>query len=179
MTNLFNGSPINLGFFIAIIAVIFIKFILDKTTLGFSLKAVGANRFCAEYAGIKVKRNVIISMMIAGSLAGLAVLSFYTGYTINMQIGVMPSQGFDGIAVALLGASNPIGVFCSALFFGVLQSGKEFMNAMTSIPPEIVDTIIAVIIYLSAISVLFKRFWGDNRVIPQESMETTPEKEEK
>jgi len=159
LTSLFNGSYMNLGFFIAIISVIVIKLILDKTTLGFGLKAVGANRYCAEYAGIKVNRNVVISMMIAGGLAGLAGLSYYTGYSRNMQIGVMPSQGFDGIAVALLGASNPIGVLFSSLFFGVLQSGKGFMNAMTDVPPQIADTIIAVIIYFTATSVLFKRFW--------------------
>nr|WP_321296440.1 ABC transporter permease [uncultured Sphaerochaeta sp.] len=159
LTELFNGSYMNLGFFVAIISVIVIKLILDKTTLGFSLKAVGSNRFCAEYAGIKVNRNVVISMMIAGGLAGLAGLSFYTGYSRNMQIGVMPAQGFDGIAVALLGASSPLGVLFSSLFFGILQSGKGFMNAMTNVPPEIADTIIAVIIYFTATSVLFKRFW--------------------
>ncbi|MCK9285943.1 MAG: ABC transporter permease [Sphaerochaetaceae bacterium] len=160
LNELFGGSEyVNLGIFVAIAAIIIIKFILDKTTLGFELKAVGANRFCAEYAGIKVNRNVIISMMIAGALAGLAGMTFYTGYSRNMQIGVMPSMGFDGIAVALLGASNPIGVFFSALFFGMLQSGKGFMNAMTDIPPEIADTIIATIIYFTATSVLFKRLW--------------------
>jgi simple sugar transport system permease protein len=159
LTDLFNGSYMNLGFLVAIVSVIIIKFILDKTTLGFELKAVGSNRFCAEYAGIKVNRNVIISMMIAGGLAGLAGLTYYTGYSRNMQIGVMPSQGFDGIAVALLGASNPIGVVFSALFFGILQSGKGFMNAMTNVPPEIADTIIAVIIYFTATSVLFRKMW--------------------
>jgi simple sugar transport system permease protein len=159
LTKLFHGSYMNLGFFIAIVCVILVKFILDKTTLGFGLKAVGFNRHCAEYAGIRVNRNVVISMMIAGALAGLAGLTFYTGYSRNMQIGVLPSQGFDGIAVALLGASNPIGVFFSSLFFGILQSGKGFMNAMTSVPPEIADTIIATIIYFTATSVLFGRIW--------------------
>jgi simple sugar transport system permease protein len=159
LTKLFNGSYMNLGFFIAIICVILVKFILDKTTLGFGLKTVGFNRHCAEYAGIKVNSNVVISMMIAGGLAGLAGLTFYTGYSRNMQIGVLPAQGFDGIAVALLGASNPIGVFFSSLFFGILQSGKGFMNAMTSVPPEIADTIIATIIYFTATSVLFGRIW--------------------
>jgi simple sugar transport system permease protein len=159
LTELFDGSYMNLGFFVAIVSVLVVKFILDKTVLGFELKAVGANRFCAEYAGIRVNRNVIISMMIAGGLAGLAGLSYYTGYSRNMQIGVMPNQGFDGIAVALLGASNPVGVLFSSIFFGILQSGKGFMNAMTSVPPEIADTIIAVIIYFTATSVLFKRLW--------------------
>ena len=159
LTSIFKGSYMNLGFFVAIGSVLVIKFILDKTTLGFELKAVGSNRDCAEYAGIKVNKNVILSMMIAGGLAGLAGLTFYTGYSRNMQIGVLPSQGFDGIAVALLGASNPLGVFFSSLFFGILQSGKGFMNAMTSVPPEIADTIIAVIIYFTATSIMFKRIW--------------------
>lgn len=159
LTSLFKGSYMNLGFFIAIAAVLAVKFILDKTTLGFELKAVGSNKYCAEYAGIRVQKSVILSMMIAGGLAGLAGLTYYTGYSRNIQIGVLPSQGFDGIAVALLAASNPIGVIFSSLFFGILQSGKGFMNAMTSIPPEIADTIIAVIIYFTAMSVLFKRVW--------------------
>ena len=74
-----------------------------------------------------------------------------------MQIGILPSQGFDGIAVALLGANNPIGVFFSAIFFGILYSGTGFMNAMIEIPPEIADTIIAIIIYFAATSVLIDR----------------------
>ena len=69
-----------------------------------------------------------------------------------MQIGVMPSQGFDGIAVSLLGANSPLGILVSAIFFGLLYSGKGFMNVNTSIPPEIADTIIAIIIYFAAIS---------------------------
>ncbi len=163
LTDLFNGSNyINVGIFVAIIAVIVIKFIMDKTTLGYELKAVGHNRFGAEYAGIKVNRSVVISMMIAGGLAGLAGVSYYCGYSGKIQIGVLPNQGFDGIAVALLGASNPIGVVFSAIFFGILQSGKGFMSGNTLVPPELADTIIAVIIYFTATSVMFKKFW-DNR----------------
>lgn len=179
LTGIFGGGYINLGIFVAIAAVILIKFILDKTTLGFELKAVGSNRFCAEYAGIRVNRNVIISMMIAGGLAGLAGMTYYTGYSRNIQIGVLPSMGFDGIAVALLGASNPIGVFLSALFFGLLQSGKGFMNAMTEVPPEIADTIIATIIYFTATSVLFSRFWDSIGRRRKRRSQEAAEKEEK
>ena len=130
--------------------------VLDKTVLGYQLKAVGFNRHAAEYAGISVNRNIVLSMMIAGALSGLGGAAIYTGYASSMQIGVMPSQGFDGIAVALLGANTPVGVVGAALFFGVLQSGKGFMNAMTDIPPEIGDTIIASIIYFAATSVLIR-----------------------
>jgi general nucleoside transport system permease protein len=159
LTNLFSGSYINLGIFLAIIFVVIIAFILERTTLGYELKAVGYNRDAAEAAGISVNRNIILSMAIAGALAGLGGATFYVGFASNMQIGVLPAQGFDGIAVALLGANSPWGVFAAALFFGLLHTGKGFMNAMTAIPPEIADTIIATIIYFAATSVLIERNW--------------------
>lgn len=101
---------------------------------------------------MSVNKNIILSMMIAGALSGLAGVTQYLGNASSIQIGVMPSQGFDGIAVSLLGANNPFGILVSAIFFGVLYSGKGFMTANTSIPPEIADTIIAIIIYFAAIS---------------------------
>ena len=97
---------------------------------------------------------MVLSMMMAGGLAGLAGLSFHY---LPMQAGFLPSQGFDGIAVAVLAAGNPLGVFFSSLFFGLLKSGKTFMSTMTGISPEIADIIIALIIYFSAISLLFKK----------------------
>ncbi|XEC95195.1 ABC transporter permease [Paenibacillus tarimensis] len=157
LSDMFGGSYINLGLFIAVLAVIVIAYIIDKTTLGFELKAVGFNRDSAEYAGIAVNRSIVLSMVISGGLAGLGGVAQYAGNAVNIQIGIMPSQGFDGIAVALLGANAPGGVLAAALFFGVLYSGKGFMSAMTDIPPEIADTIIAIIIYFAATSVLFER----------------------
>lgn len=151
-TKLFDGSYINLGLIIAIVVVILIWFILNKTILGYELKAVGFNRDAAEYAGMSVNKNIILAMMISGALSGLAGVAQYIGNSSNIQIGVMPSQGFDGIAVSLLGANSPLGVLVSAIFFGLLYSGKGFMNVNTSIPPEIADTIIAIIIYFAAIS---------------------------
>lgn len=159
LTSLFKGSYINLGLLLAILAVVIIAFLLNRTTLGFELKAVGFNRHASEYAGISVNRNVILSMMIAGALSGLAGATFYTGYASNMQIGVLPTQGYDGIAVSLLGANSPYGVLAAAIFFGMLHSGKGFMNAMTKIPPDISDTIIAIIIYFTATSLLIEKVW--------------------
>ena len=156
LTAIFAGSYINLGLFIALVAVTIVAIILNRTVLGYQLKAVGFNRWAAEYAGIGVNGNIVLSMMIAGALSGLGGLTLYTGYASSIQIGVMPSIGFDGIAVALLGATSPIGVVGAAFFFGILQSGKGFMNAMTDIPPDIGDVIIAVIIYFAATSVLIR-----------------------
>lgn len=157
LTEMFDGSYINLGLFLGVISVIIIWFIIEKTTLGFELKAVGFNRFAAEYAGMRVNRNIILSMLISGALAGLGGVALYTGNASSMQIGILPAQGYDGIAVALLGANNPIGVFFAAILFGILYSGTGFMNAMTEIPPELANTIIAIIIYFAATSILIHR----------------------
>ena len=154
LSSLFNGSFINLGIFLAIFSVVIIAFILNKTTFGYELKAVGFNRYAAEYAGISVNKNIMLSMMIAGALAGLAGATQYAGNANCLQIGILPSQGFDGIAVALLGGNTPVGALLAALFFGLLYSGRGFMSAMTKIPPEIADTIIATIIYFAATSML-------------------------
>lgn len=159
LTHLFSGSYINLGLLVSLVAVVVVSVILNRTVLGYRLKAVGYNRFAAEYAGINVNRHIVSSMAIAGALAGLAGATFYVGYTTSMQIGVLPSIGLDGIAVALLASNSPLGVMGSAIFFGILQSGKGFMNAMTKIPPEIGDTIIATIIYFAATSVLIERWF--------------------
>ncbi len=158
LSSLFGGSYINMGIFIAIAVAMIIAFILNRTTLGYELKSVGFNRYAAEYAGISVNKNIILSMMIAGGLAGLGGAALYLGNASNIQIGILPSQGIDGIAVALLGENTPIGVIAAAIFFGILYSGKGFMNAMIDIPPEIADTIIAVIIYFAATSILIERF---------------------
>ena len=160
LSQFFPRSYINWGIVYAVIAIVVIKIILDKTTLGFQLKAVGANRDCAEYAGIKVDRNIVVSMVIAGALAGLAGVTYYAGYSNMIYRNSMPSEGFDGIAVALLGNSNPIGIFFSALFFSILKAGKGSLSASSGIPPEIADTIIATIIYFTATSVLFRNLWN-------------------
>ena len=157
ISKLFEGSYINLGIFLALFSVFVVWFILNKTVLGYELKAVGFNRYGAEYAGMPVNKNIIISMMISGALAGLAGVVQYTGNATVMQIGVMPSQGFDGIAVALLAANNPIGVLFSALFFGILYVGKGFMNAAVKVPPELADTIMATIIYFAATSMVMDK----------------------
>ncbi len=156
LTDLFKGSSINLGIFIAIIAAIVVWWILEKTTFGFELKAVGLNKDAAKYAGIHVNRNIVLSMMISGALAGLAGATFYLGFTNNVKIGELPSLGFDGIAVALLGVNTPLGVVLSSLLFGVMNAGKGFMQAATRVPNELVQIIMAVIIFFAAATQLIR-----------------------
>ncbi len=168
-------STLNIGFFLAIICCLAIWFILNKTTLGFNLKTVGANRFCAEYAGIKTDKSIMISLSIAGALAGLAGLTYYCGYSSIMEMGKMPNEGFDGIAVGLLGNCSPFGVFLAALFFGALKMGRGSLAAI-GIPTELADTIIAVIIYFAATSTIIASFWNKRF---KKSYEKKLEKEEK
>ena len=160
LRNITGFSTLNYGFFIAIAMAVVVWFIMKKTTLGFSLKAVGSNRFCAEYAGINVSGSIMISMAIAGALSGLAGLTYYCGYSEIMEMGKMPNEGFDGIAVALLGNCSPLGVFFSAIFFGILKMGRGSLAA-TGIPTEIADTIIATVIYFTATNVLLSAFWNE------------------
>ncbi|MDR5659969.1 ABC transporter permease [Serpentinicella sp. ANB-PHB4] len=158
LSDLFNGSPVNLGLFIAIAAAIAVWWILEKTTFGYELKAVGLNKDAAKYAGIHVDRNIIFSMMISGALAGLAGATFYLGFTNNIKIGELPMLGFDGIAVALLGMNTPLGVVLSAFLFGFMNAGKGFMQAATGVPNELVQVIMAVIIFFSAATMLIRRW---------------------
>ncbi|WP_105619311.1 ABC transporter permease [Vallitalea okinawensis] len=156
MTKLFDGSYVNLGLFLALITALIIWWVLDRTTFGYELKAVGFNPDAAQYSGMKVNRNIIYSMMISGALAGLAGATFYIGYASNIKIGVSPTQGFDGIAVALLGLNHPLGVVLAALLFGFMNAGKLSMQIATGVPNELVPIIIATIIFFAATNEMIK-----------------------
>lgn len=156
LSKIFKGSNVNLGLFLAIAAIILVWWILEKTTFGYELKSVGFNINASKYAGMKVNRNMILSMMISGALAGLAGVTFYNGYANNIKIGVLPAQGFDGIAVALLGLNNPFGVGMSAFLFGLMNAGRLFMQSSTEVPNELVPIIIAIIIFFAATSLMLQ-----------------------
>lgn len=156
MSALFAKSYVNLGLFLALGAAVIIWIVLEKTTFGYELKAVGYNQHAAQYAGIKVKRNIVLSMMISGALAGLAGATYYLGYTTNMKIGELPSLGFDGIAVALLGLNSPVGIVLAGGLFGMMNAGKGFMQTATDVPNELVPIIMGMIIFFAATNQLIK-----------------------
>lgn len=156
LTNLFEGSYVNSGLFIAIAAVLLVWWILEKTTFGYELKAVGFNIFASRYAGMKVNRNMTLSMMISGALAGLAGATYYIGYADNIKIGMLPAQGYDAIAVALLGLNNPFGIALSGFLFGFMNAGRLFMQSATEVPNELVPIIVAIIIFFSATSLMLE-----------------------
>ena len=159
LDKIFPDSAITGGLLLAFLAVIIIYIILKKTTFGYQLKAVGFNRDASKYAGINEKMNIVYSMAIAGALSGLAgAVIFLTHSGIHIPTTyVLMSQGFDGIAVALLGLSNPVGVLFAGVFFGYIKVGGFYLQAL-SFEKEIISVIIASIIYFSALSAIFKKY---------------------
>ncbi|BDF70479.1 ABC transporter permease [Oscillospiraceae bacterium] len=150
-----GSTYMNISIFITIFFAIVIYIVLNKTTFGYELKACGQNRNAAVYAGINAKRNIVLSMVIAGAMSGIAGGIYYLAGTAQYVMDkVLPAMGFNGIPVALLASSNPIGTIFSALFISYIQVGGEAMQPKFA--TETIDIIIAVIIYLAAFSLLMK-----------------------
>lgn len=157
--NVFKYGSMSIAIILAIIVAIVIYVILNKTTFGYELKACGNNKDAARYAGINDKRNIIISMMIAGALAGFGAGLYYLSGAAQwdpQNSTALPSEGFDGISVALLAMLNPIGCIFSGLFISHLSTGGAQMT-QTLFPSEIADVISGIIIYLCAFSGGFQK----------------------
>lgn len=153
LSSLFDNARIHLGIFIALIFALLFYYLLWKTTLGYELRAVGYNGDAAEYAGINVSRNIVLTMMISGGFAGLGGAVEMLGTAKYMAIhGAFTNIGFDGIAVALLGANTPIGVILAAILFGSLTYGGSNMMFSEGIPFEVIRVVIASIILFVASS---------------------------
>ena len=148
----FFGPPLRLhaGLIVAILAVIFVWWLLYKTTIGFELRTVGANPNAAKYSGMSVARNIVIAMGISGALAGLAGANEVLGLNHFLAEGFSPGYGFDSIALALLGKSHPLGVVLAALLFGTLRSGATSMQSLAQVPIDIITTIQALVIVFIA-----------------------------
>lgn len=145
----FSGSPLNYSIFLALFACLVVYYILWKTSLGYELRAVGLNPFAAEYGGISVAKNTVLAMALSGALAGLVGVNYVMGYKYYFEQGFAGAGGFGGIgfmgiAVALLGRNNPIGVVLAALLFGLLSFGGLIINAY--VPKELVDILQAIVI---------------------------------
>ena len=159
MDVLFPGSQANGGFWIACIIAVLMWVVMTKTTFGYELRACGLNRHAAKYAGINDKKNIILSMVIAGALASAAgSLYFLSGNTEFYWSTYMslPADGFNGIPVALLAVNHPIGVVFTGIFMSMLNVAGIQLKYMTAYNEYIADIIIATIVYLSAFALIFK-----------------------
>ena len=157
LDKIFPNSDINVGILIVIAFVILIYVILNRTTFGYELKACGKNPNASKYAGINAKRNIVLSMVIAGALSGIggALLYLADSGKYLQVLDIIAPEGFSGISVALLGMSNPIGILFAGLFIGHLTVGGYNMQ-LFDFAPEVIDMIIAAIIYCGALSLLFR-----------------------
>lgn len=166
MDKLFEGSQVNGGIIIAALIAVIVYIVLTRTTFGFQLKACGSNRHAAKYAGINDKRNIILSMIIAGGLAGCgAALYWLSGNTefFWSTYQSLPAVGFNGIPVALLAANNPIAVIFTGCFMSMLNVAGLQLKGLTAYNEFITDIIIAAIVYLSAFSMIIKQIISENR----------------
>ena len=155
-------SSVDIGIFLAIIAAILIYVILQKTTFGYELKACGFNSNAAKYAGINHKRNIVKSMMICGALSGFGGALAYiggSGRTLDIMHYLIP-DGFVGISVAFLGMNHPIGIIFSGTLISFLTIGGNEMQAF-GFTKEIVDIVIAIIIYFCAFVLLMNSLLGN------------------
>lgn len=158
LSAIFPRSSVDFGFILAILVAVVLYVIINKTIFGYEITAVGHNRNAAKYGGINEKKSIILSMVIAGALAGLGGALYILSPGFNnlgkdyAPVNVLPAQGFNGIPVALLGLNNPIAIIFSALFITYLQRGGNYTQAI--VPIEIIDIIVSIIIYFSAFAIL-------------------------
>lgn len=172
----------NWGFLIAIAAMLLVWFIIEKTTLGYELKAVGSNKFAAEYGGINVNRSILTALAISGALAGLAGALQVMG--MGKRISIFTSQegfGFAGIVVALIGCSNPFGVMVAGIFYGALMYGGSKLN-LEGVPTQLISVIVGTVVFFIAISVIFQNIKNvrshANRTAEAAAIKTADQKKE-
>lgn len=164
------------GFVIALLAVWFIWWLLNRTTTGFEIRTVGANPEAARYAGMSITKNFVLTMALSGALAGLAGTSQALGLEHNVKSLFTSGYGFDSIAIALLAKSNPIAIIPAAIFWGAMNTGRGVMQASTGISSDVIRIVQALAIMFVAADpivrwifrlrrpqgeqVVFSRGWG-------------------
>jgi general nucleoside transport system permease protein len=177
---LFGSSAVHIGILIAIVTAILIHILIHKTTLGYQLQSSGFNKEGSRYAGMNAKQNIITAMTISGALAGLAGTMVYLviGSNLDTAVYLLPA-GFDGISVALLGLGEPIGALFAGIFLSHIRQGGFYMQ-IDGFVPQIIDIIISVIVYVTAISaglqLYFKKLAVDRKKRIEESH--TPKEED-
>lgn len=151
------NSTLHWGFLIALIMAFVMWFYFKQTRSGFEVRSVGLNEEASRYAGMNVKKTIIIAMLISGLLAGLGGAMDGLGNYQNISVSnALPQVGYDGMAVALLVGYNPLGIILSALLFSALQIGGLSISVYSSTPSEIVSIVTASIIFFVAIKYVFE-----------------------
>ena len=161
----FSGNRLHLGFALALAAAAFVWWLLNRSTIGFELRAVGANPDASRTAGMSVGRAYTVAMLVAGALAGLAGTQQVLGTDLPLTDGVAASVGFDSITVALLGRGTPVGTVLAGLLFGALNAGGLQMQLQTQTPLTLTTVLQAVIVLFVAAPALVRSVF---RFLPKE-----------
>lgn len=156
MPVIFDGLRLHWGFVLALLAAFLVWWMLNKTTLGFEIRTVGLNPDAAKYAGVNVKRIIILTMALSGMLAGMAGALEVTGLNFRQELGYSVGYGFDAIAVALLGKSHPLGVVLAAILFGAMRNGATRMQFLTQLPIDLISMLQALILLLVAADAIIR-----------------------
>ena len=156
------GTQLHLGFVVALLAAVVVWWLLERSTTGFAIRAVGANPHAAATAGMSVARTTIITMAVAGALAGLAGVQAAlgpsaSGLPVPLSAGIVGSIGFDAITVALLGRSTPLGTVLAGLLFGALHAGGLAMQSVAQTPLTLTTALQALIVLFVAAPALVTR----------------------
>jgi ABC-type uncharacterized transport system permease subunit len=168
-----GANPLNASIVIALAAVLASWFILHRTTFGYEVRAVGQNAKAAEYAGINVRRTIVLAMLVSGAFAGLVATNEVMGFRHRFLDNFSGGIGFMGIAVALLGRNTPVGVLLAALLFGVLNTGALEVDVFTDVPRELILVLQAITIILVVVGneVFARRLRAREAPAPVEGLE--------
>jgi ABC-type uncharacterized transport system permease subunit len=149
-------TQLSASFIIALISAGIVAYLLERTTIGYEIRAIGLNTKAAESGGISIKKGVIFALVISGALAGLGGAGEILGVHHRFIDGFSPGYGWDGLAVALIGGLNPYGTIFAAVFIGALRSGGQAMSRSTGVPLDIVFILQALVIFFVAAPRLIK-----------------------
>lgn len=156
MPVIFDGLRVHWGFVLALLAAYLVWWMLNKTTLGFEIRTVGLNPDAAKYAGVNVKRIIILTMALSGMLAGMAGALEVTGLNYRHELGFSIGYGFDAIAIALLGKSHPLGVVLAAILFAAMRNGATRMQFLTQLPVDLISMLQALILLFVAADAIIR-----------------------
>ncbi len=150
------ADRLHLGFFLALLTSVFVWWLLNKTTIGFEVRTVGANPDAAEYAGISIIRNFVIAMGISGALSGLAGAVEVLGLQRMLKSFFSAGYGFDSIAVALLAKNDPFGIIASGFLFGAMRNGADLMELRSGVSKYVIGVVQALVLLFVAAPVIIR-----------------------
>lgn len=151
-------SRLHLGFIVAIVVILVIWFVLNRTAFGLRMRAVGLSPSAARFAGIKVERTILIAALVSGGIAGLAGAGEVAGIHYHLIDAISGGHGYTGILVATLGGLNPLGGALAALFIGVIDTGSQSVSRALGVPVYLGDVILATLLLVTLAMLLLQRY---------------------